>query len=420
MRPRPPLTRTTGLGYARLAVEAERLYERYEGIFEGIEAPFAFADLDALESNARAMLERAAGKPIRLASKSVRCREVLSRVAALDSGFSGLLCLTLPEALFLADDGFRDLLVGYPTVDRQAISQLGALAARDPEATPTLMVDDPTQLDLIESAMGVGEVRIKVAIEIDLSWHALRGALQIGPKRSPIRTPAQARKLAEEIVSRPGLELDGMMAYEGQIAGLGDAAPGGRMRNATIRSMQRRSLAEIRERRAAVVTAVREVAPLRFVNGGGTGSLELTTSEDAVTELAAGSGLYAPVLFDHYSRFTLTPAAAFAIPVVRRPAPGIVTALGGGYPASGAAGRSRLPEPFLPEGLHLDRREGAGEAQTPLLGESALRLRIGDRVYMRHAKAGELCERFNTLYLIAGEEIVAEAPTYRGDGHAFL
>jgi D-serine deaminase-like pyridoxal phosphate-dependent protein len=401
-------------------VEADRLYERYEGIFEGIEAPFAFVDLDALEANAAAMLARAAGKPIRLASKSVRCREVLARVAAIDQRFGGLLCLTLPEALFLAGGGARDLVVAYPTADRQAISRLAALAAQDPEAAPTLMVDDPTQLDLIESAAGVGEVAIKVAIDIDLSWHALRGAIQIGPKRSPIRTPAAARKLAEEIVSRPGLELDGLMAYEGQIASVGDSTPGGRARNFAIRQMQRRSLGEIRERRAAVVEAVREVAPLRFVNGGGTGSLELTAAEDAVTELAAGSGLYAPVLFDHYSRFTLTPAAAFAIPVVRRPAPGVVTALGGGYVASGAPGDDRLPQPFLPAGLHLDRQEGAGEAQTPLLGESALRLRIGDRVYMRHAKAGELCERFNRLYLIAGDQIVAEAPTYRGEGHAFL
>jgi D-serine deaminase-like pyridoxal phosphate-dependent protein len=401
-------------------VETDALYERYEGIFEAIEAPFAFVDLDALEANAAEMLGRASPKPIRVASKSVRCREVLRRVAEIDDRYRGVLCLTLQEAQFLAGHGFRDLVVAYPTTDRHAISELGRLATTDPEATPTLMVDDPVQLDLIESAAGSGGAPIKVAIDIDLGWHALRGTLQIGPKRSPIRDPPAARRLAEEIVARPGLELDGLMAYEGQIAGVGDATPGSSLRNLAIRRMQERSLADVRERRAAIVSAVREVAPLRFVNGGGTGSLELTAAEDAVTELAAGSGFFAPVLFDHYSRFTLTPAAAFALPVVRRPAPGVVTALGGGYVASGAPAADRLPEPFLPEGLHLDRNEGAGEAQTPLLGERALRLRIGDRVYMRHAKAGELCERFNTLYLISGEEIVAETPTYRGEGKAFL
>jgi D-serine deaminase-like pyridoxal phosphate-dependent protein len=401
-------------------LSGERLYERYEATFEGIEAPFAFVDLDALEANAAEMLDRAAGKPIRIASKSVRCTEVLRRVGALDERFRGLLCLTLPEALMLAERGFRDLVVAYPTADRRAIAGLARLAGSDPEAAPTLMVDDPVQLDLIESAAGSGAVRIKVAIDVDVGWHALRGTIQVGPKRSPIRDGAAARRLAEEIAARPGLELDGLMAYEGQIAGVGDATPGAGMRNLMIRRMQRRSLGDIRERRAEIVAAVRSVAPLRFVNGGGTGSLELTAAEEAVTELAAGSGFYAPVLFDHYSRFSLTPAAAFALPVVRMPAPGVVTALGGGYVASGAPAADRLPEPFLPEGLHLDRHEGAGEAQTPLLGESALRLRIGDRVYMRHAKAGELCERFNFLYLISGDEIVAEAPTYRGEGHAFL
>jgi D-serine deaminase-like pyridoxal phosphate-dependent protein len=64
--------------------------------------------------------------------------------------------------------------------------------------------------------------------------------------------------------------------------------------------------------------------------------------------------------------------------------------------------------------------EGAGEVQTPLKGESAARLAIGDRVWFRHAKAGELCERVNTLHLVAGDRIVEAVPTYRGEGRAFL
>jgi len=398
----------------------DSLHDRYEAIFEGIEAPFAFVDLGALGANADAMLARAAGKPIRVASKSVRCREVLERIDARDERFRGLLCFTLPEALMHAEAGRRDLVVAYPTVDRHAISRLAELAQADPAAAPALMVDEAAQLDLIEGAVGAGPAPVPVAIDIDVGYRALRGAIQAGPKRSPLRTAVQARAFAEEIAARPGLELVGLMAYEGQVAGVGDAAPGRALRNLGIRRMQQASMAEIAERRAAIVAAVSAVAPLRFVNGGGTGSLELTSREDALTELAAGSGFYAPALFDDYSRFSLRPAAGFALPVVRRPAPGCVTALGGGYVASGAAGADRLPEPWLPPGLHLDRFEGAGEVQTPLLGEVAVRLRVGDRVYMRHAKAGELCEHFDSLYLVEGDAIVAEAPTYRGEGHAFL
>jgi len=243
--------------------------------------------------------------------------------------------------------------------------------------------------------------------------------VRIGAKRSPLHTPEQVVALVRELLAR-GLVLDGLMAYEGQIAGVGDRPPGRRFRGAAIRTMQRRSAAELAERRGAAVAAIREFAELPIVNGGGTGSLELTGGEDAVTEIAAGSGFYAPALFDHYSRFSLTPAAGFALPIVRKPAAGVATALGGGYLASGSGDDARLPSPWLPAGLELDAEEGAGEVQTPLSGDAARDLQIGDRVYMRHAKAGELCERFDALHLIEGEEVVDVVPTYRGEGKAFL
>jgi D-serine deaminase-like pyridoxal phosphate-dependent protein len=108
------------------------------------------------------------------------------------------------------------------------------------------------------------------------------------------------------------------------------------------------------------------------------------------------------------------------MPVVRKPSPRVATVLGGGYPASGAAGRDRLPQPYLPRGLRLDPLEGAGEVQTPVLGDAAARLELGDRVYFRHAKAGELCERFASVFLVEGGAIVDEVPTYRGEGQCFL
>jgi D-serine deaminase-like pyridoxal phosphate-dependent protein len=184
--------------------------------------------------------------------------------------------------------------------------------------------------------------------------------------------------------------------------------------------MQRVSAAELRERRAAAVAAVREVAPLEFVNGGGTGSIELTTAESAVTEVAAGSGLYCPTLFDTYRSFRALPAAFFVTSVVRKPAASMATVLGGGWVASGAAGRDRLPTPLHPDGLRLTALEGAGEAQTPLTGPGAGSLRVGDRVWFRHAKAGELCERVTELHVLRGGALVASVPTYRGEGKAFL
>jgi D-serine deaminase-like pyridoxal phosphate-dependent protein len=395
-------------------------HERLECATEGIEAPFALVDLDAMWSNSGQMLQRAAGKPIRVASKSVRCRPVLEQVLARDPNYRGLLTYTLPESLWLAGHGFDDLVIGYPTADRSAIAELGALTDERPGTAPVLMVDSNEHLDLIESAAGQGDSPIRVAIELDVGWWALGGRMKVGPKRSPLRTPQQAAEFARAILARPRVKLVGLMAYEGHIAGLGDRPPGKRLQGRVIEWMQGRSAEEIRERRAAVVAAVSALVELDFVNGGGTGSLHGTTGEHAVTELAAGSGFFAPTLFDAYSSFRLRPAAMFAMPVVRKPSASIATVLGGGYLASGVGEASRVPSPHLPAGLHLDRFEGAGEVQTPVLGDAARGLQIGDRVYFRHAKAGELCERFDSLHLVSGDRIVDEVPTYRGEGRTFL
>ncbi len=384
-----------------------------------LEAPFAIVDMAALRANAAAMVSRAAGKPIRLASKSVRCRYLIEHVLGM-TGFRGILAFTLPEALWLAATGTSDdIVVAYPTASWQALAAL----AGDPAAAAavTVMADCADHLDLIEkAAAGLPDPQpVRVAIDIDAGYEAFGGRFRAGARRSPVRTPAAAAGLAELILSRPGLRLAGLMAYESQIAGVGDNPPGRPLYARAIRIMQRKSAAELAARRAAIVAAIRGLAPLEFVNGGGTGSLAGTAAEAAVTEIGAGSGLYHPTLFDTYRGFTGAPAAMFALPVVRRPGPGVVTALGGGYPASGPGTASRVPSPYLPAGLRLDNEEGAGEVQTPLIGPAADRLRIGDKVWLRHAKAGELCERFGELHLVDGDAVVATVPTYRGEGQAF-
>ena len=133
-----------------------------------------------------------------------------------------------------------------------------------------------------------------------------------------------------------------------------------------------------------------------------------------MTEVAAGSGLLAPTLFDHYQSFAPRPAAFYGLPVTRRPSPQVATVHGGGFVASGPAGKDRLPTPWAPAGLQLTGLEGAGEVQTPLTGHPAALLAIGDLVWFRHAKSGELFEHTNTVRLLSGDRFVDEVPTYRG------
>ncbi len=393
--------------------------QRLERATADLDPPFALVDLDAMWANARDLERRAAHRPIRLASKSVRCRSLQTRVLARD-GFAGTLAFTLPEAIWLARQEFEDIVVAYPTADRAALRELARLATELPRARVTVMVDDVAQLDLIDAACAGAEAPIRVCIDLDAGYRVLGGRIIVGAKRSPVHTPAQALALARAILARDTLALVGIMSYEAHIAGLGDAPRGHPLRALAIRAIQSRSARELAARRARAIAAVRELAPLEFVNGGGTGSLHLTARERAVTELTAGSGLYGPALFDSYRAFTPQPAALFALPVVRRPGPGVATVLGGGYLASGSADAARLPLPYLPAGLRLDSQEGAGEVQTPLLGNAADDLAVGDRVWLRHAKAGELCERFASLHLLAGDRIVEQVPTYRGEGQCFL
>ncbi|MEU0395199.1 amino acid deaminase/aldolase [Streptomyces sp. NPDC006208] len=391
---------------------------RFDRATAHLDAPLALVDLDAFDANAADLVRRAGGKPIRVASKSVRCRALLERVLAMD-GFAGIMSFTLDESLWLARAGFDDVLLAYPSADRSGFAELAGDAKL--AAAVTVMIDDHAQLELIDGARAGGTEEIRVCLELDTALQLLGGRVRIGARRSPLREPAQLTELARSVVRRPGFRLVGLMAYEGHIAGVGDSVDGSPLRSRAVRLMQSAARKELAARRAAVVRAVRAVAPgLEFVNGGGTGSVQHTAAEDAVTEIAAGSGLYLPRLFDNYTSFSGRPAALFAQPVVRRPGVGVVTVLGGGYPASGAAGKDRLPVPYLPEGLRYDPQEGPGEVQTPLLGSAADDLLIGDKVWFRHAKAGEMCERFDTLHLIEGDRVTGTAPTYRGEGLTFL
>jgi D-serine deaminase-like pyridoxal phosphate-dependent protein len=399
---------------------ARQARARLDGATADLDPPLAVLDLDALDANADDLRRRAARTPIRVASKSVRCRDVLRRVLARP-GFSGVLAYSLAEALWLAggdDPVSTDVVVGYPSVDRTALRRLA-----DDEtgaARVTLMIDSVEQLDLVDQVVSPERrPALRVCLDLDASLRAAGGRVHVGVRRSPVHAPEDAAALARAVADRAGFTLVGLMAYEAQIAGVQDAPPGRRLRGLAVRGMQARSGRELVDRRAAAVAAVRAVAPLEFVNGGGTGSVERTSAEEAVTEVAAGSGLYCPVLFDGYRAFRSRPAAFFALPVTRRPAPGILTVAGGGWSASGPAGPDRLPVPTYPAGLQFLGTEGAGEVQTPLRGRGTAGLEVGDRVWFRHAKAGELCEHVDVLHVLEGDRLVGAFRTYRGEGRSF-
>ncbi|EGY01028.1 amino acid aldolase or racemase-like protein [Nitrospirillum viridazoti Y2] len=404
-------------GFHLAAKTAGNHYQRYKAILAQERLPVAFVDLDVMQRNVDALAKRAAGLPIRLVTKSVRCLSILRRYYGKGPFLSGLMCYSPAEAAWLAEEGFDDLLVAYPSAETADLA--GVIRQLRLGRNIVLMVDSPVQVDHLDRMARESAAVFRVAIDLDMSSD-LPG-LHFGVRRSPLRTPSDVLALARRIDGCTGVRLMGLMGYEGQIAGLMDDVPGQGLRNLILRRLKAWSGPQVNARRDDSVHLLKKAGiHLRFVNGGGSGSFESTRTDPSVTELAAGSALYAPALFDHYRNFKLEPAAGFAVRIARQPKRDVFTCSGGGYPASGPSGLNRAPIPWLPEGSRLIPDEGAGEVQTPVVYDGPEELRIGDPVLFRHAKAGELCERFNELLLIENGQVVERAKTYRGQGHCFL
>jgi D-serine deaminase-like pyridoxal phosphate-dependent protein len=400
-------------------VARNRLWARLNGAVDALETPPAtplmVVDLDAFDANATDLVRRAAGKPIRVASKSLRVPALIDRALATP-GFQGVLAYTLREALWLEEHGVSDdVVIAYPTVDRAALGAL--LASPSASSHVTLMVDEPAHLDVIDAVRASADQRVRVAVDVDAGLRM--GGQHVGPRRSPLYDLEDVLRFVRSVTERPGFDLVGVMTYEGQVAGVPDDVPSQRARSIVVRRLKAASMAQLTERRRVLADRLAELVDLEFWNAGGSGSVQATAADSAVTEIAAGSGLLVPGLFDHYQSFTPRPAAFYGLPVTRKPSDAIATVHGGGFIASGAVGADRAPLPWAPPGLHLTGLEGAGEVQTPLTGHPAALLRVGDLVWFRHAKSGELFEHTTSVRLLSGDAFVDEVPTYRGCGNAW-
>jgi D-serine deaminase-like pyridoxal phosphate-dependent protein len=399
-------------------------YESLREIFRNQRLPLAFVDLDSFDANADYAAEkaRAAHKTLRIGTKSLRCLPLMERLLAHPSAaLRGFLTFTAEETAYLASRGHDDFILAYPTVQPTDMDILGQLTKQGKQVS--VMVDCNEHLNILNETGKQRAVILNACLEIDMAYRPLgNDSIHLGLRRSPIRTPEQALDLIRRAKTMTHVTIDSLMGYEGHIAGTSDDVPGAGARNFVYRALKNASVRELSERRAAVMKSVRsEGAELRVVNGGGSGSLVSTLRDESVTESTIGSGLYASGLFHHFREVKFQPSGFFALQVVRRPKEGMVTCAGGGYVASGEIKKSKLPLPVMPVGLKFVDLEGAGETQTPLVvPRGAPRLELGDPIFFQHAKAGELCERFNELILIQRGRIIDTVKTYRGEGFAFL
>lgn len=393
-------------------------YDDFKTLLANERLPAAIVDLDAFDANLDLMRNaiREHQLTLRLATKSVRVPALIERALEHGGGIvKGLLCFSAHEAALLAEQDFDDLLVAYPTLQPGALDALAMASAKGKDIS--LAVDSEEAVAALDAAAERAKTSMKAVLCVDMSLEMFGGRVHAGVRRSPLHSPEQVVALAKRVQSTHNLRFHGILAYEAQVAGVGDES-------AVMRTMRSASMRDIKRRRPEMVRLLENegLKPV-LVNGGGTGSVDETTKETGVTEVAAGSGLYKSHLFDHYSSprvANLAPSLFFALEAVRRPSPSHITCGGGGYIASGSGGADRQPLPWLPEGLKLLSMELAGEVQTPLEGAVTKSIALGDPIVFRPSKAGEPLERFSEVLLVSGKKIVDRVPTYRGLGWCFM
>ena len=324
-------------------------------------------DLGAFDANAHDLVRRAGGKPVRLASKSVRVPALIRRALAPE-GFAGVLGYTLSEALWLVEQGLTDdVVLGYPTVDRDALRRL--TASEEAFAAITLMVDDVAQLDLVDACRTSEPRSGSPSTSTPACVSAPRTSV---PGARRCTRPRRCSGSSGSLLGRPGFRLVGVMTYEGQVAGVPDDVPTQRARSVVVRRIKAASMRQLADRRAELSARLRALVELEFWNAGGTGlargDRRRPRGDRARRRLRACSPRHCSTTTPASRSL---PATFFGVPVVRRPAQDVVTVAGGGFVASGAAGKDRLPMPWAPSGLALTGLEGAGEVQTPLVGPAA-------------------------------------------------
>ncbi len=390
-----------------------------------LEAPLAYVDLDAFDANGAALARAAGSQPVRIATKSLRCDALIDRAIGLEEQFRGAMAFTIDEALHLAARGIDDVLIGYPSAEPGPLARLAAWTAQRPDHRLRPMVDATEQLDRIAAAARAAGTEVAVCVDLDASWRpaGARGPA-IGRSAHRCAPPSRCSRSSAMPRRTEGVRVDALMAYDGQVAGVGDAPPGRPLRSRAIQLMQRQSLEDLYDRVPRIVAAVeRELASdggLRLVNVGGTGSLSRMRDLTAATELTAGSASTPPALFDAYRHLDLQPAAFFVLPWCG--APGRAPS-----PCSAAATSPRVrPGPIACR--CPSSRRACGSIATRAPARCRRRSRARPRApsesatawRFRHARLASSASGSRALHLVRGSELHGTVPTYRGAGLTFL
>ena len=399
---------------------------------EPLRLPAMFVNLNALDVNIDRITKVAfrTGTSLRIATKSVRCVEILRRIVArAGSVMCGFMCFSVEEAAFLESEGFDDFLIPYPTVQTPDIKTATLLTLSG--KTITLTVDCVEHVSILDSLVakfceeiGDSDLFLRVAIDLDTSYELY--GIKLGAHRSNIDSVDKFKQVAKAIADSKHLTLVGVVGYEASVAGLPDSNPFTHLPSFLMRFLKRQFFNNCKKFRADISLHCAKSGDinLEFFNGSGSGNIEDACNDVSLTEVAVGSAFLQSQLFDYYASNMCQPAICFALQTTRVNSEYVCTQ-GGGFVASGSCSSDKFPRPFLnPMTLTHYSDEGYGEVQTPLKVKSGSRgqkdkSQIGDPILFRPAKSGEIAERFNEYVLLQDNKIVKSCKTYRGQGLSF-
>ena len=386
----------------------------------GLELPVAVLDLDAFEHNRQILFEHFSQLPslrMRIATKSLRCAPLVKRLFETDtdgSVLSGVMNYRIAEAEHLAENyQITDLFIAYPISSRAESHRLAALHKKLSKkgGNASIVVDSAEHVEILAAAGMEAETELPVVFEIDLAFKPLgEKGPHIGARRSPLSDAGEIRSLAELVGATDHVRAHGIMGYDAHHAATPDRPH--------EKIFKKISLPAIERLRGEVAEAIEKagLTDLPLLNGGGSGSYQTVSASKWVNEVAVGSAFYKTALFDHHEQLKrFKPSLYYLLRVVRIPAPGWAAAFGGGYYASGGGA---APVIAVPEGIKPTGMEGFGEVQTPIRDPRG-KLKIGDLVVCRPAKAGEPLERFNEIFPLINGKLGDPIPTYRGEGKNF-
>jgi len=253
--------------------------------------PAALLDLDAVDANRDVLLAALIRDDVtlRIASKSIRHPHLLRHLLE-HPRIAGIMTFSAAEALALAQEGFDDLLMGYPCARYAEAVALVRLHASGTRVIAT--IDSEAHVDMLAAAAReVGVTDLPVCLDVDASWQPVGKAVHIGVRRSSIRKVSDALRVARHVADTGRLRLDALLAYEAQVAGLPDQTPGNALLFPALALIKRRSIRLAASRRRRMVKALQRAGhPVTLVNGGGTGSVASTSRDGYVTEITVGSG----------------------------------------------------------------------------------------------------------------------------------